>query len=145
MKSFKEFLEENHLNHVVAGNAGLSSMKVPYDLDDANVKNAVNAVLGHVAVSEFMNPHAALGQIESKLSQMGLAKIKSVGDMGELQQEDFADSGELNLSFSRYGEITGKSVDTPIDELDKEEKTYDLKVRYEKLETGSFKVYGNLV
>ena len=28
---------------------------------------------------------------------------------------------------------------------DKEEKTYDLKVRYEKLETGSYKVYGQLV
>ena len=51
----------------------------------------------------------------------------------------------MSISFSRYGEITGKSVDTPIDELDKEEKTYDLKVRYEKLETGSYKVYGQLV
>ena len=39
----------------------------------------------------------------------------------------------------------GKSIDTPIDELDKEEKVVSLKVKYEQLESGSFKVYGSLV
>ena len=83
--------------------------------------------------------------MESKLGQLGIARMRSA-DQGEMaMEEEFGDSGEMSLSFSRYGEITGKSVDTPIDELDKEEKTYDLKVRYERLETGSYKVYGQLV
>ena len=33
----------------------------------------------------------------------------------------------------------------PIDQLDKEEKIVSLKVKYEQLESGSFKVYGSLV
>ena len=48
------------------------------------------------------------------------------------------------ISFS-HGEVIGKSVDTPMDELDKEERLVDLKVRYEQLDTGTFKVYGQIV
>ena len=51
----------------------------------------------------------------------------------------------MNLEFSLRGETIGKSVDTPIDQLDKEEKIVSLKVKYEQLESGSFKVYGSLV
>ena len=43
------------------------------------------------------------------------------------------------------GETIGKSVDTPIDQLDKEEKIVNLNIRYEQLESGSYKVYGSLV
>ena len=141
MKSFREYLEESQLAY---GGAGLSSNKIPYDLEDPAVKNAINAVLGHTAVSEFMNPHAAIGQIEAKLGRLGLSKVKSVGDMGEVQHEEFADSGEMSLQFSA-GEIVGKSVDTPMDELDKEEKIFEVVVKYEKLENNMFKVYGSLV
>ena len=49
------------------------------------------------------------------------------------------------VSFSQFGEVVGKSVDTPIDELEKEEKVIDVKFKYEQLDNGSFKVYGSLV
>ena len=62
-----------------------------------------------------------------------------------MQDEEIDGSGELDLSFSLHGETIGKSIDTPIDELDKEEKIVSLKVKYEQLETGAFKVYGSLV
>ena len=124
--------------------AGLCSSKVPYDIDDL-VKNKVNAILGHTAVSEFMNPKAAIAQMESKLSMLGLHKKNSVEGHGEVQEEEFSGSGEMNLEFSLRGETIGKSVDTPIDQLDKEEKIVSLKVKYEQLESGSFKVYGSLV
>jgi len=150
MKSFKDYLEENtalafHDAGLVSGGAGLSSSKVPYDIDDVDVKNKINAVLGHVAVSEFMNPKAAIAQMESKLSLLGLHKKVSTEGHGVVQEEEFSGTGELDLQFSRYGETFGKSVDTPHDEFDKEEKIVNLKVKYEQLETGSFKVYGNLV
>jgi len=142
MKSFKEYITESGLG---LGIDLRTSHHTPYDVDDSEVKNSINAILGHVAVSEFLNPNAAIAQMESKLGQLGIARMRSA-DQGEMaMEEEFGDSGEMSISFSRYGEITGKSVDTPIDELDKEEKTYDLKVRYEKLETGSYKVYGQLV
>lgn len=140
MKSFKEFIVE-----FTGNSAGLSSRNIPHNVDDADVKNTINAILGHVAVSEFLNPNAAVAQMEAKLGQLGIARMRNA-DQGEMaMEEEFGDSGEMSISFSRYGEITGKSVDTPIDELDKEERTYDLQVRYEKLDTGSYKVYGQLV
>tara|TARA_B100001939_G_scaffold127948_1_gene110838 strand:- start:7396 stop:7824 length:429 start_codon:yes stop_codon:yes gene_type:complete len=142
MKSFKEYITESGLG---LGIDLRTSHHTPYDVDDSEVKNSINAILGHVAVSEFLNPNAAVAQMESKLGQLGIARMRSA-DQGDMaMEEEFGDSGEMSISFSRYGEITGKSVDTPIDELDKEEKTYDLQVRYEKLDTGSYKVYGQLV
>ena len=143
MKSFKEYIQEE--NMVGFQGAGLSSSKVPYDIDDLEVKTKVNAILGHTAVSEFMNPKAAIAQKESTLSMLGLHKKNSVEGHGEVQEEEFSGSGEMNLEFSLRGETIGKSVDTPIDQLDKEEKIVSLKVKYEQLESGSFKVYGSLV
>ena len=139
MKKFREFLEED-----VQYNSGLSSEHVPYDVDDADVKAKINAVLGHTAVSEYMNPQAAVNQMEAKLGQLGISRMRSAeqGDMPSL--EEFNDSGEFDIVFTRYGEIMGKSVDTPIDEIEKEEIVYNLNIRYEQLETGSYKVYGTL-
>ena len=55
------------------------------------------------------------------------------------------ESGEFEISFKRYGDIMGKSVDTPHDEIEEESMNYTMKIRTEKLESGSFKVYGSLV
>tara|TARA_B100000287_G_scaffold429070_1_gene481651 strand:- start:305 stop:733 length:429 start_codon:yes stop_codon:yes gene_type:complete len=142
MKSFLEYINEDLDGF---SGAGLSSTHIPYDIEDPIVKNKINAILGHTAVSEFMNPHAAIAQMESKLSLLGLHKVNSVEGHGEVQEEEMEGSGELDLSFSLHGETIGKSVDTPIDQLDKEEKIVSLKVKYEQLESGSFKVYGSLV
>jgi len=128
MKSFKNFLFEN---------SGLENGEAPYDLADADVVARVNAVLGHVAVSEYMNPQAAVEQMKSKLSQIGLNPVSN-------DELEFSESGEFDLNFSRYGEIIGKTVDTPHDEMEKEEKIVSLKVKYEQLETGSYKVYGSI-
>ena len=60
--------------------------------------------------------------MESKLSLLSLARKRSVEGHGEVQEEEFSGSGEMNLEFSQYGETIGKSVDTPFDQLDKERK-----------------------
>ena len=114
------------------------SSKVPYDIDDLEVKNKVNAILGHTAVSEFMNTQLLSHKMESKLSMLGLHKKNSVEGHGEVQEEEFSGSGEMNLEFSlRVKQL--ESVDTPIDQLDKEEKIVSLKVKYEQLESGRSK------
>jgi len=140
MKKFRDFILED-----TQYDAGLSSEHIPHDVDDANVKAKINAVLGHTAVSEYMNPNAAISQMEAKLGQLGISRVRNAdqGDMPTL--EEFDDSGEMMVSFTRYGEIMGKSVDTPMDEIEKEEKNYDLKIKYQKLENNSYKVYGELV
>ena len=141
MKTFKEYLEESS----ILQGSGLEAEKVPYDIDNPDVKNKVNAILGHCAVSEFMNPNAAIAQMESKLSLLGLMKKNSVEGHGEVVPEEFGKSGSLDLQFSQMGETIGKSVDTPIDQLDKEEKVIKLNVKYEQTQSGCYKVYGSLV
>ena len=131
MKTFLEYIKEDHSIDGFDG-AGLSSSHIPYDIEDPAVQAKVNAILGHTAVSEFLNPHAAIAQMESKLSLLGLHKKNSVEGHGEVQQEDITGSGELNLEFSWLGETIGKSVDTPIDQLDKEEKIVTLKIQLQK-------------
>lgn len=148
MKKFRDFILEDTMSaNALASqyDAGLSSENIPHDVDDANVKAKINAVLGHTAVSEYMNPNAAISQMEAKLGQLGISRVHNAdqGDMPAL--EEFDESGEMMVSFTRYGEIMGKSVDTPMDEIEKEEKNYDLKIRYQKLENNSYKVYGELV
>ena len=132
MKNFKDFINED------VSSAGLSSTNVPHDINDEDVKSRINAILGHCAVSEFMSPSAALSQIEAKLSQLGIAKD------GE-QYIDMTESGTYSVSFKRYGDIFGKTVDTPHGDFDEETRPVLLNLRVEKLESGSFKVYGSLV
>ena len=132
MKTFKTYLRED-LDHSYEGMSG------EHNIDDAEIKSRLNAILGHTASMEFINPKAAVAQMEAKLSLLGLSHDGNIMDM------DMNESGEFEISFKRYGDIMGKSVDTPIDQLDKEEKVVSLKVKYEQLETGSFKVYGSLV
>ena len=146
MKNFKEFVTELYRPSTFFG-SGLSSEKVPYEVTDEDVKQRINAILGHTAVSEFLNPKAAVGQVESKLAQVGINRVVHSSDdpRNEVAEEDFAGSGEMVVSFSQFGEIVGKSVDTPIDEIEKEEKVIDVKFKYEQLDNGSFKVYGSLV
>jgi len=125
-----------HMGH--QEDAGLSSEHIPHDINDANVQSKINAILGHTASSEYMNPMAAVEQMKAKLSQLGL-------NCTDYEDVDFQESGEFDLGFSLYGETFGKTVDTPHDEFDKEEKIVSLKVRYERLQNNSYKVYGSLV
>ena len=133
MKNFKEFiLEAQGFDLRTAG-------FVPYEIDDSEVNDRVNALLGHVAVSEYLNPKAAVEQMKAKLSQIGLNPQAADEDLDFTLEE-----GEFSLAFSKFGEITGKSVDTPIDEFEKEEKIINLNVKYEQLDNGCYKVYGSL-
>ena len=133
MKNFKEFiLEAQGFDLRTAG-------FVPYEIDDSEVKDRVIALLGHVAVSEYLNPKAAVEQMKAKLSQIGLNPQAADEDLDFTLEE-----GEFSLAFSKFGEITGKSVDTPIDEFEKEEKIINLNVKYEQLDNGCYKVYGSL-
>ena len=70
MKKFSQFIQEQYGHQE---DAGLSSQHVPHDIDDPDVQRKINAILGHTASSEYMTPEAAIGQMEAKLSLLGLA------------------------------------------------------------------------
>ena len=132
MKKFAEFVAESHSHSQVGG---LESQKVPHDIKDSEVVARINAILGHTAVSEYLNPSAAIGQIDAKLGQLGLALET---------HPEITETGEYEVSMKRYGDQFGKSVDTPHDEFDEKTEVVTLNLRVEKLETGSFKVYGSI-
>ena len=131
MKRFAEFIAETH--HPQVG--GLESQKVPHDIKDPEVKSRINAILGHTAVSEYLNPSAAVGQIDAKLGQLGLSLD---------EHPEITETGEYQVNMKRYGEQFGKSVDTPHDEFDEKTEMVTLNLKVEKLESGSFKVYGSI-
>lgn len=131
MKTFKAYLTEDV-------NPGYEGMAGEHNIDDADVKSRLNAILGHTASMEFINPRAAVAQMEAKLSLLGLSHDGNINDI------DMSESGEFEISFSRYGDIIGKTVDTPHDEIEEEKTNFTMKIRTEKLDTGSFKVYGSL-
>ena len=139
MKTFNQFINEGIARGSTLQGSGLSSEQIPHDIDDVDVKNKVNAILGHTAVSEYLNPQAAVEQMKAKLSQLGLNPQTADEEL------EFTEAGEFDLNFSRYGEIIGKTGDSEIDEIEKEEKVVSLNVRYEQLPNGSYKVYGSLV
>jgi hypothetical protein len=146
MKTFKNFILEDGGSQIptdglglFASSAGLSSEKVPHDIDDADVKAKVNAILGQAAVSEWLNPKACVAQMEAKLSLLGLNKT------GESDIEFTEGNGSFDIQFNRYGVVTGKTVDTPHDEFEREEKIVSLNVKYEQNENGTYKVIGSLV
>ena len=124
MKTFKEHLVEEH-NWPQEGLGG------EHNLDDADIKSKLNAILGHTASSEYLNPKAAIAQMEAKLSLLGLSHDGDINDI------DMNESGEFEISFKRYGDIMGKTVDTPHDEIEEEQINYTMKIRTEKLESGS--------
>ena len=131
MKTFKAYLTEDV-------NPGYEGMAGEHNIDDADVKGRLNAILGHTASMEFINPRAAVAQMEAKLSLLGLSHDGNINDI------DMSESGEFEITFSRYGDIIGKTVDTPHDEIEEEKINFTMKIRTEKLDTGSFKVYGSL-
>ena len=138
MKTFNQFINEGIARGSTLQGSGLSSEQIPHDIDDVDVKNKINAILGHTAVSEYLNPQAAVEQMKAKLSQLGLNPQTADEEL------EFSEAGEFDLNFSRYGEIIGKTGDSEIDEIEKEEKVVSLNVRYEQLPNGSYKVYGSL-
>ena len=131
MKTFKAYLTEDV-------NPGYEGMAGEHNIDDADVKSRLNAILGHTASMEFINPRAAVAQMEAKLSLLGLSHDGNINDI------DMSESGEFEITFSRYGDIIGKTVDTPHDEIEEEKINFTIKIKTEKLDTGSFKVYGSL-
>ena len=139
MTTFNQFINEGIARGSTLQGSGLSSEQIPHDIDDVDVKNKVNAILGHTAVSEYLNPQAAVEQMKAKLSQLGLNPQTADEEL------EFSEAGEFDLNFSRYGEIIGKTGNSEIDEIEKEEKVVSLNVRYEQLPNGSYKVYGSLV
>ena len=113
------------------------------DLSHSNVMDpdtlqAVNAHIGSIAEREYMNPKGAMIQLQNKLHLIGLTF-----DIPQFAEEN----GVEEVTITQFGGITGKSVTTPIDQLDNENPVENMKLRieYETLRTNKVKLYAKIV
>jgi hypothetical protein len=105
---------------------------------DPETLQAINAHIGSIAEREYMNPKGAMIQLQGKLSLIGISF-----DIPQFSGE----SGVEEVAIRQFGGITGKSVTTPIDELDNENPVENMKLRveYETLKTNKVKIYVKIV
>ena len=96
MKSFKQF-EESHtvaLNSAEDDNLGL------FNIHDERVMQRLNGFVGGIAQQEYMQPDAAMKQLNNKLNIMGLNFTEPKID---------SDKGNATVELTQFGGRYGKT------------------------------------
>ena len=108
------------------------------DIKNAEHLKQLNAHVGMIGCREYVNPKGALLQLQGKLATIGLSF-----DIPAMTE----DKGVDKMPLKQFGGITGKSVTTPIDELDNDNyaEGLSLQIEYETLKTGMTKVYCKII
>ena len=108
MRTFKQHLKEFWgAGEVSSGQlqAGHLSMAV----EDPVVIDAINAYIGQIAESDYVNPYTVINKVWHRLGQLGLSF--NLNDVHFNTQE--SKTGSYDLPMSRWGGRQGKDIDTP--------------------------------
>ena len=142
MKTFKQHIKEGgsygvgtpHQTSVEDGSMGAHNIHEPAILQ------RVNAFVGSIADKEYIQPQAALSQLEARLTSIGVQLKDSI------VIEDKKGTFESALVFNggRFGKDTDGSDINDDGISHKVGKELKLKGRYETLENGAVKVYAEL-
>ena len=136
MKTFKQKLQE--WNDVDAGSVEDSSIGV-HNIQDSEVLSRVNAFVGALADREYINPGAAINNLQQNLHRIGL-------DFKEQLKVGAEKSGSLTTGVTRFGGRFGKDTDgSDINDDKVEGKDLNINFKYETLSNGAVKVYAELV
>ena len=98
MKSFKQF-DESHstaLNSAEDDNLGL------FNVQDERVMQRLNAYVGALSQQEYMQPDAAMKQLNNKLNIVGL---------NFLEPKIESDKGNATVELTQFGGRYGKTTD----------------------------------
>ena len=111
-----------------------------HNIHEPAILQRVNAFVGSIADREFVQPEAALSQLETRLRTIGVQLKDSISI------EDKKGTFESGLSFNggRFGKDTDGSDINDDGITHKVGKELKLKGRYETLENGAVKVYAEL-
>jgi len=147
MKTFKQHIKESgyegdafgvgtpEVQSVEDGSIGVHNIHIP------EVLKRVNAFVSSIADKEYMNPQAALEQLKSKISSLGLTTKDSIKLEGK--------NGNFEAAITQFGGRFGKDTDgSDINDdgiSQKLGRELKLKGKYETLENGCCKVYAELV
>jgi len=145
MKTFKKYLKE----YVVNNTRGVGTPEVNsvedgsigvHNIHDPEVLKRVNAFVGSIGEREYIKPGFAIDELRTKLSKIGL-EVSPVTMEGE--------KGKVTVMVNAYGGRFGKDIDGSDINDDgishKKEGGLKLEVTYERLITGTSKVYAKLV
>ena len=145
MKSFKQFDE----SHTVALNSAEDDNLGLFNVQDERVMQRLNAYVGALSQQEYMQPDAAMKQLNNKLNIMGLNFVEPKIE---------SDKGNATVELTQFGGRYGKtpensngpmSVGDEIEDGDgvshKKEGGLKLEFNWEKQSNNTYKVFANLV
>ena len=140
MKSFKEFQNISEIRtKPTPVNAPSDSDHNLNDITNDEIVARINRFVGSIASMEHINPTAAVNHLRSKLHGIG---VEVVGELPEMADK----SGTVSLGLSKFGGVYGKTGEEPAGEVKNDDGIErQLKIRYETLSNGAWKVYDELV
>ena len=143
MKTFKQHIKEggqmgvgttSHHTSVEDGSMGAHNIHEPAILQ------RVNAFVGSIADKEYIQPEAALSQLEARLTSIGVQLKDSIS----IDDKKGTFESALVFNGGRFGKDTDGSDINDDGISHKVGKELKLKGRYETLENGAVKVYAEL-
>ena len=142
MKTFKQHIKEHgtygvgtaHQDSVEDGSMGAHNIHEPAILQ------RVNAFVGSIADKEYIQPEAALSQLETRLRTIGVQLKDSI----TINDKKGTFESVLSFNGGRFGKDTDGSDINDDGITHKVGKELKLKGRYETLENGAVKVYAEL-
>ena len=142
MKSFKQFDE----THTVALNSAEDDNLHLANIHDEKVLQRLNGFVGGIAQQEYMQPDAAMKQLNNKLNIMGLNFVEPKIE---------SDKGNASVDVTQFGGRYGKTSDnTTSGEGDiengdgishRKENGLKLEFNWEKQANNTYKVFANLI
>ena len=145
MKTFKQHIKEGGQMGVGTTSHSASVedtvMGLQPDISKPEILNRVNAFVGAIADREYVQPEAALSQLQQSLATIGVQLKDSITIDGK---KGTFESG-LRGNGGRFGKDTDGSDINDDGLTHKVGKELKLKGRYETLENGAVKVYAELV
>ena len=144
MKSFKQFDE----THTVALNSAEDDNLHLVNVQDEKVLQRLNAYVGAIAQQEYMQPDAAMKQLNNKLNIVGLNFV---------EPKITGDKGNATVEMTRHGGRYGKTSDNSNGPMSKGKEIEDgdgishqkdggLKIEFnwEKQQNNQYKVFASL-
>ena len=143
MKSFKQFDE----SHTVALNSAEDDNLGLFNVQDERVIQRLNGFVGAIAQQEYMQPDAAMKQLNNKLNVVGLNFVEP-----KIESDKGNATVELNQFGGRYGKTPENATDSTkgkdIEDGDgishKRDGGLKIEFNWEKQENNQFKVFASL-
>ena len=137
MKTLKDIMNESGMNPAHSHSKHDSDHDM-VDVSDDNVVRRLNSFLGCIADMDHMLPEQTIEVVRRRLANIGLSFPTA---------EIVEDNGNISLPLTQFGGRFGKDIDTPHNELVKDdgishrvEGGRSINFVYEKKENGKFKV-----